>query len=87
MGRGSPTGGCREADGCATQCADPTEVAPVRCCSSTFISGWNKRCGDRDVWHESDRWPVGCQQLTHGAAAAFCASQGGRLCTADEFAA
>eukprot|EP00662_Eupelagonemidae_sp_cell21_P036971 gene36971-57561_t len=43
--KGNPrSNNCNEQNGdCTRRCADPAELHPVRCCSSTLISGWTQR--------------------------------------------
>jgi hypothetical protein len=73
-------------------CARTNAQHEVRCCSDIAIPGYTNRyrlCGQR-VWAESNFTQSGlnCQHnATYDEAAATCAADGARLCTAAEIAA
>ena len=65
-------------------CAVPGQLNEVGCCADTAVAGFTQQSGC-SVWGERDPGDSDCQHgLNFHDAEAFCASVGGRLCTADE---
>jgi hypothetical protein len=93
---GSTANGCASED---PRCAVDEEEHEVSCCADTdvtpddgvndWVTGGNARalCADRGIWgfRRPDGTNGSCNHAaTYEAAAAWCADNGGRLCTADE---
>ena len=78
---GGDAGQCAEPN----TCAQPTELHEVGCCADAPIAGFQRRYPDTcPVWGMRTVARVCQHALNYADAAAWCASFGGRLCTAQE---
>ena len=73
---------CDETPHCAAEAA----LHEVRCCSDAYNPGWSQH-DESCPWAASDLGSGCARNMNHGAAVAYCAAEGGRLCTKAELEA